>query len=93
MISLQDDAALQIMAPDKNLNELTLARVRLKKCLEQQAKAAPQVWLAYERAVTQYISLIGALIHKNALLQPDDKEAFMTVMEMMNQVNEEQGVR
>jgi len=31
------------------------------------------------------------MIHKNALLHGDDKEAFMTVMEMINQVNEEQG--
>jgi len=93
MVSAQDDASLQSMAPDQNGSELALARVRLKKCLEQQSKANPDVWLAYERAVSQYISLITSMIHKNALLHGDDKEAFMTVMEMINQVNEEQGVK
>ena len=92
IISAQDDAGLQSMAPDQNSSELALARIGLKTCLEQQSKASPEVWLAYERTVTQYISLITSIIQKNALLHRDDKEAFMTVMEMINQVNEEQGV-
>jgi hypothetical protein len=93
LVSAQDDARLQGMSPDQNENELALARVRLKTCLEQQSRASPDVWLAYERAVAQYISLISALVHRNALLHHDDKTAFMTVLEMINQVNEEQGVR
>jgi hypothetical protein len=70
-----------------------LARVRLKTCLEKQSTAAPEDWLAYERAIAYYLRLIVAVIQKNAeFKERGGGDAFMTVMEMIRQVNEEDNV-
>ena len=80
------------MPLDLTEHELVLARVRLKTCIEKQLTASPEDWLSYERAITHYLRLIASLIQKNAESDgPGD--AFMTVMEMIRQVNEEDHVK
>jgi hypothetical protein len=91
-ISLSEDQELDPMPPDKNQDELALARVRLKNCLEKQQACPPDQWLDYERIITYYLRLIVSLTHKNALLGRDRRTAYVTVMEMIQQVNEEQDV-
>jgi hypothetical protein len=91
-VSQEDSAELESMSLDRTEHELALARVRLKTCIEKQLTAAPEDWLSYERAITHYLRLIASLIQKNAESDgPGD--AFMTVMEMIRQVNEEDHVK
>ena len=93
-VSIEDSDLLETMSEDLNKHELDLARVRLKTCLEKQLTAAPEDWLTYERAIAHYLGLIASSIHKNALLKErGGGDAFMTVMEMIRQVNEEDNVK
>ena len=92
-ISVQDDEQAEGMPFDINNDELTFARVRLKSCIIQQQAASPEDWLSYEKAITLYLGKIVSMIHHNAFLGGDQKTAFMTVMEMIRQVNEEQNVQ
>jgi len=92
-ISVSEEADLENMPPDKNAEELAIARVCLKRCLEKQAAAAsPEQWLDYDKQIAHYLRIIMALIHKNALLGMDKRAAYVTVMEMIAEVNKEQGV-
>ena len=92
-ISIQDDEQVDAMPLDINNDELTFARIRLKDCILKQQAAPPEDWLSYEKAITSYLAKIVAMIHHNAVLGEDKKVAFMTVMEMIRQVNEEQHVQ
>ena len=92
-ISVQDDEQVDAMPLDINSDELTLARVRLKECILKQQSAPPEDWLGYEKAINAYLSKIVAMVHHNAVLGEDKKAAFMTVMEMIRQVNAEQNVQ
>jgi hypothetical protein len=91
-ISASEQEALEPMPPDQNQVELALARVRLKTCLEKQGNCEPSQWMDYERMISCYLRLIVSLTHKNALLGRDQHAAYITVMEMIQQVNEEQDV-
>ncbi len=91
-ISIQDDEQANTMAPDSNTDELTFARIRLKECILKQQAAPPEDWLSFEKAITVYLGKIVSMVHHNAVLGSDKKSAFMTVMEMIRQVNEEQHV-
>ena len=92
-ISVQDDQQADAMPLDINNDELTFARIRLKDCILKQQTAPPEDWLSYEKAITTYLSKIVAMVHHNAVLGEDKKTAFMTVLEMIRQVNEEQHVK
>ncbi len=92
-ISAQDHAELASMSLERNDQELALARVRLKECILKQQGAPPEDWIRYEKAISHYISIIVANTNKNALLGRDSQAAFVTVLEMIRQVNEEQGVK
>src|SRR3990172_9487176 len=92
-ISVQDDEQLGSMAHDKSEHELALARVRLKQCMAKQDSAPPEEWLRYEKAIAHYLAVIVNLTNRNALLGRDSKTAFVTVMEMIRQVNEQQHVK
>jgi hypothetical protein len=91
-ISLAEQEALEVMPSDQNQDELALARVRIKMCLQKQEEASPDKWLDYERLIVAYTHLIVSLTHKNALLGRDHRPGYITVMEMVQQVNEEQDV-
>jgi hypothetical protein len=91
-ISVQDDEQTTAMPIDNNNDELTFARIRLKDCILKQQAAPPEDWLSYEKAITVYLGKIVSMVHHNAVLGSDKKTAFMTVMEMIRQVNEEQHV-
>ena len=92
-ISVQDDEQADTMPHDINNDELTFARIRLKDCILKQQSAPPEDWLSYEKAITTYLTKIVAMVHHNAVLGEDKKTAFMTVLEMIRQVNEEQHVK
>lgn len=92
-ISVSEDAELEPMPLDKNQHELALARVRLKDCIQKQRDSSAEDWLKYEKAIAYYLRMIVSLTNKNALLGRDRRAAYITVMEMIRQVNEEQDVR
>jgi hypothetical protein len=92
-IPVHEDDQLGLMPPDKNQSELDLARVRLKEVILKQAAAPPEQWIQYEKVITRYVTVIASLTHRNALLSQDGKAAFMTVMEMIRQVNQDQDVK
>ncbi len=92
-ISIQDDVELESMSFDQSQHELALARVRLKDCIARQQAAPAEDWHKYERSIGRYLSIIVNLTNKNALLGRDRKIAFVTVMEMIRQMNERQNVR
>jgi len=93
-VSIEDGDLLESMPADLNKHELDLARIRLKTCIEKQLSATPEDWLGYERAISHYLQLIASLIQKNTLLTKErGGDAFITVMEMIRQVNEEDNVK
>ncbi len=92
-ISAQDEAQLETMSLERNDQELALARVRLKECILKQQGAPPEDWIRYENAISHYISIIVANTNKNALLGRDSRASFVTVLEMIRQVNQEQDVK
>ena len=92
-ISIQEDQELDSMPLDQNQHELALARVRLKLCIVKQQSAPEEDWLKYEKAIGRYLSVIVNLTNKNALLGQDRRIAFVTVMEMIRQMNERQNVQ
>ena len=92
-ISIQDDEELESMSLDQSQHELALARVRLKECIARQQSAPAGEWHKYERAIGRYLSIIVNLTNKNAILGRDRKIAFVTVMEMIRQMNERQDVK
>ena len=91
-ISIQAEHDLEPMPIDQNQNELALARARLNAVFEMQRNAPPDQWLDYERAASHYLTAIASLIHKNAVLGRDQRSSFVTVLEMIRQVNEDQHV-
>ncbi len=93
LISKVDGLDVETMPQNQNEPELALARIRLKQCVDKQKAAPLAQWLAYENVIAHYLAMISALTHRNAVLGRDDKAPFMTVMEMINQVNEEQDVK
>lgn len=92
-ISVTEEAGVENMPADKNRDELALARVRLTNCLQKQKECPPDLWLDYERLIAHYLRIIVSLTHKNAILGQDRRTAYVTVMEMISEINEEQGVR
>lgn len=92
-ISLIQDADIQLMPLDRNENELDLARVRITTCLQKQQECPPHLWLDYERLIAHYLRIVITLTHINAVLSQDRRTAYVTVMEMISQVNKEQNVR
>ena len=93
LVSVADDVELVPMARDQSDHELAFARVRLKHLVRRQQQAPPEHWLSYEKAIQHYIDRITTITHKNALLGRDQGAAFVTVMEMIRQANDEQEVR
>ena len=93
LISVQDGEQVEPMPHDINTDELTFARTRLKSCILKQQTAPPEDWLSYEKAINAYLARIVAMVHHNAVLGEDKKAAFMTVVEMIRQVNEQQHVK
>ena len=91
-ISASEDEELEPMPLDKSQHELALTRVRLKKCIQKQLESSGDDWLAYEKAIAYYLRIIVSLTTRNALLGQNRKTAYITVMEMIRQVNEEQDV-
>ena len=93
-VSIEDSDLLESMSAELNVDELDLARIRLKSCLEKQLDAPPEDWLTYERAIAYYLRLIASLLNKNvSIKEHNGGSAFTTVMEMIRQVNEEQHVQ
>ncbi len=92
-ISTSEDEELDAMPLDQSQHELALARVRLKLCIQKQQEAVGDDWLAYEKAIAYYLHMIVALTARNALLGRDHKAAYITVMDMIRQVNEDQDVK
>ena len=93
-LSSEDNDLLESMPADLTEHELALARVRLKTCLEKQLNSAPEDWLTYERAIAYYLRLIASLVQRNAAIKANSSgDAFITVMEMIRQVNEEDGLK
>ncbi len=92
-ISSQDAADLQSMSLERNDQELALARVRLKECILKQQTAPPEDWIKYEKAISHYIAIIVSNTNKNALLGRESRASFVTVLEMILQVNEEQDIK
>ena len=93
-LSSEDSEMLESMPVDLTEHELALARVRLKTCLDKQLNSAPEDFLTYERAIAYYLRLIATLVQRNAAIKANSPgDAFITVMEMIRQVNEEQGVK
>ena len=92
-ISVTEDEELEPMPLDKSQHELALTRVRLMQCIQKQQEASAGDWLAYEKAIAYYLRIIVSLTTRNALLGQNRKTAYITVMEMIRQVNEEQDVR
>lgn len=92
-ISVNEEVGVESMPADKNRDELALSRVRLTTCLQKQRECPPNLWLGYERQIALYLRIIISLTHKNAILAQDRRTAYVTVMEMISQINEEQGVR
>jgi hypothetical protein len=94
-VSLEDNDPLETMPSDLTEQELALARIRLKTCIEKQQGAAPQEWPAYERIIAHYLKLIASLIQKNASLNKGDarKDAVAIVMDYIRQENELQHVQ
>lgn len=91
-ISVSEEAGIQVMPADKNQDELALARVRLATCIQKQLECPPGRWLDYERIIAYYLRIIVSLTHKNAILGQDRRTAYVTVMEMISEINQEQGV-
>ena len=91
-ISVQVEHDVDPMPIDQNQNELALARARLSAVFEMQRSALPAQWLDYERAASHYLNVIASLIHKNAVLGRDQRTSFVTVLEMIRQVNQLQHV-
>ena len=92
-ISVQDNEELKDMPLDLNNDELTFTRSRLISCVLRQQSAPPEEWLSYDKAINAYLAKIVSMVHHNAVLGEDKKTAFITVMEMIRQVNEEQHVQ
>ena len=91
-ISVQVSHAVDGMSADQNHDELALTRARLDQVLDLQRGAPPELWLAYEKVVAHYLQQIATLVRANALLGRDSRTSFVTVLEMIRQVNEQQKV-
>lgn len=92
VVTVRDDVDASSMPRDMSDQELALARVRLKHLILEQRQAPPQQWLSFEKAIQHYIDRIANITYKNAMLGRQQGAAFTTVMEMIRQANEEQGV-
>lgn len=92
-ISVQDDEEDCAMAEDKTSDELTLARVRIKKILDKQQSVPAQEWLSYEKAVSHYLGQVITLLHRNIIFGRDNKAPLLTIMDYIRQANEDQNVQ
>jgi hypothetical protein len=92
LVTVRDDVDAASMPRDMSDGELALARIRLKELILEQRQAPPQHRLAFEKAIQHYIDRIASITYKNALLGRQQGAAFTTVLEMIRQANEEQGV-
>ncbi len=91
-ISAQVEGDLAGMSPDRNHDEIAMLRTRLHWALDMQAKSSPAQQLAWEHVISDYLFRIASLIHRNAVLGRDSPSAFLTVLEMIRQMNEEQHI-
>lgn len=92
-ISLQVEQDLAGMSPDRNLDEIALLRTRLHWALDMQARASAAQKLAWEHLISDYLYRIANLINRNAVLGRDSRSSFVTVLEMIRQMNEKQHIR
>jgi hypothetical protein len=91
-ISIEANDDIRGMPEDRNQDELALARARLVACLDKQLHAPGEDWLFYEKTIAQYLLTISKFIHSNAVLGKDLKQSFVTVLEMVRQLNEREHV-
>ena len=92
-ISVEDDEEDSAMSDNKTSDELTFARVRIKRVLDKQGTVSPEDWIAYEKAVSHYLGQVITLLHKNIVFGRDNKDALLTVMDFIRQANEDQNVQ
>jgi hypothetical protein len=92
-ISVKDEQDLVPMSQDETTDELALARVRIKRCLDKQGSVSEQDWLSYEKAVSHYLGQVITMLHKNSMFGRDNKQALLTVMDFIHQANEDQNVQ
>lgn len=94
-VSLEDKNLLDAMPADLTEQELALARIRLKTCIEKQQAAAPHEWPVYERIIAHYLKLIAGLIQKNASIDKRDphQDAASIVMGYIREENKIQNVQ
>ena len=92
LVSVRDDVELIPMPRDKSDDELAFARVRLKQLVLKQRTAPEQHWLSYEKAIQHYIDRIAMITHRNAVLGRSEVAAYVTVMDMIRQANDEQEI-
>ncbi len=89
-ISAQVESDLAGMSTDRTVDEIALLRYRLHWALDRQAKSPPAQQLSWEHVISDYLYRIATLINRNALLGRDSRSSFVTVLEMIRQVNEKQ---
>ena len=92
-ISALDDEENCAMSEDQTSDELALARVRIKRCLDKQGSVSPQEWLSYEKAISHYLGQVITMLHKNLIFGRDNKAPLLTVMDFIRQANEDQNVQ
>ncbi len=92
-ISAQVEGDLAGMSADRNLDEIAMLRTRLHWALDRQARASPAQQLSWEHVISNYLYRIATLINRNAVLGRDSRSSFVTVLEMIRQINEKQRVR
>ena len=92
-MSIQVAQEIDSMPADRNNDELAFARARLAYALEQQHDAPPDLLVSWERVIAYHIRTICMLTHQNALFGRDSRASFVTVLDMIRQVNEQQKVR
>jgi hypothetical protein len=92
-ISVIDEAGLQPMKTDQNLDELALCRVMLAQVLDKRADAMTEKsFLKWDAAAGAWIERISSLIHNNAILGRDSRTAFVTIMDYIRTANDEQKI-
>lgn len=93
-ISIQDDEELAAMSQDNPADELALMRTRIRLLLNKQAEAtALEDWLKLEALIDSNILSTANMLHANALLGRDQKQAFVTILDMIDVINREQHVK
>ena len=93
-ISIQDDEELASMSHNNNADELALLRTRIRIILDKQPSAtALEDWLKLEALIDSNIIATANMLHSNAVLGKDQKQAFVSIMDMIDVINREQRVK